>query len=110
MNIGKTFWNCEYCHKRVSDLAHKCVPEMSDDKLTLVSENRLRELLAKEAQLNEAREVIGYYANRCNWSNADELCWDSVIDEEDHESIFGVNAVGGKRARAFLDKTKGQES
>lgn len=74
------------------------------------------EILVKEneslkRELAEAREVIGFYGDKRNWELDENTIDYSVISQDDWELLrpnkYNKNS-GGKRARAWLAKYKGE--
>lgn len=65
---------------------------------------KIKEIQTLKAQLKEANEVIGFYANEDNWHD----CWiDGCAGSEDFfTNIFGDmgGRVGGFRAREYQQK------
>lgn len=99
------------------DLAFKFWNHACDFKNTKLAQ--LKEIIEKQnTTINEAKEVISYYGdirtyhtNMYEMITRDSKC--AVIDYEDLERIIPENKsydklIGGKRARAFLTKVKGE--
>lgn len=71
----------------------------SDEELQSLKEH----IESLQGQLAEAREVIGFYANKKNWCRGD--AYDpSVFIGDDDEEWKGKSYLNGFKARAFIEK------
>lgn len=74
------------------------------------------ELAKKDEQLESANEVIGFYADKLNWTYYDVHSWSSgdSTPKSDTECLencgqVGSKYYGGKRAREYKKKWEGEE-
>ena len=56
-----------------------------------------------EKQLDEAIEVIRFYADKENWKKNHQVLW-TLICKKDREKIKHNFWVGGKKAREYMSK------
>lgn len=61
-----------------------------------------KEISQLKEQLKSAREIIEFYGDGMNWNaHPIDVAWNNIINDNDCE-----HALGGKRAREYLERDK----
>tara|TARA_R110000851_G_scaffold29641_1_gene81422 strand:+ start:1285 stop:1683 length:399 start_codon:yes stop_codon:yes gene_type:complete len=100
---GNTVWEFNYCDEAIRVDLEQGFKVFHKEKRIYSDEQAHEELIKEKQRREEAEKVLEFYAEETNWYGAGSSRLAILTDTY---SLGFCNDVGGKKARAYLDKYK----